>query len=83
MIMASKKQQTSRISELFETSKDRIAHARAAFDAANMTLTNARTFGTEANAQAASRALVERAEIYAGALRTHAMIVVDYAAERS
>lgn len=83
MIMARKKQQASRLSELLETSEERIKSAHTAFTAANMTLTNARTFGTEANAQAASRALIEAAEIYAAVLRTHARIVVDYAAERS
>ena len=80
---ARKKQQTSRMHELFATSEDRIKHARKAFDAARTTLTNAQTFGTEVHAQAAGRALVEAAAIYADALRTHAMIVVDYAAERS
>lgn len=73
---------TSRMAELLSTSEDRIKHAQKAFDAAIMTLSNAKTFGTEAHAQAAGRALVEAAESYAAALRTHAMIVVDYAAER-
>ena len=81
--MARKKAQaSSRMVELFSTSEDRIKHAQKAFDTALVTLNSAKTFGTEAHAQAAGRALVEAAESYAAALRTHAMIVVDYAAER-
>ena len=82
MTMARKKPQASRMSELFATSEDRVKHARKTFDAARTTLTNAQTFGTEVHTQAASRALAEAAESYSDALRTHAMIVRDYAAER-
>ena len=78
-----KKPQASRMSELFTTSEERVKLSRKAFEAARTTLTNAETFGTEGHTQAAKRALVEAAESYANALRTHAMIVVDYAAERS
>jgi hypothetical protein len=78
-----KKPQASRMSDLFVTSEERVKHAQKTFDAARTTLTNAQTFGTEAHAQAAGQALVEAARSYADALRTHAMIVVDYAAERS
>jgi len=74
---------TSRLAELLSTSEERIKHAQKAFDAALMTLTNAQTFGSEAHAQAAGSAFVEAAESYAGAMRTHAMLVVDYAAERA
>lgn len=79
---ARKKQQTSRMVELFTTSEERVKHARKTFETARTTLTNAETFGTEAHAQTAGQALVEAAASYSDALRTHAMIVADYAAER-
>ena len=73
----------SRIAGLFATSEERVRDARRAFDVARTTLTNARTYGTEAHAKAAGKLFVEAAENYADSMRTHAHLVVDYAAERA
>lgn len=81
--MARKKPTASRMSELLSTSEDRLERASQEFHAARTTLANAETFGTEAHAKAADQALVEAARSYASAMRTHAMVVVDYAAERT
>jgi hypothetical protein len=82
--MASKKHDApTRIIELFATSETRVERARKAFDAARTTMTNARTYGTATHAAAASQALIEAAEIYAGVMQTHAHVVMDYAAMMS
>ena len=78
-----KKQQVSRIAELFSTSEDRVNDARRAFEIARTTVANARTYGTEAHVAAARQLYQEAAESYATALRTHARLVVDYARENS
>ncbi len=71
----------SRIFELLSTSEDRVEHSQKAFNAARITLTNARTYGTEIHAAAALQAFRDAAEVYATSLRTHANIVTDFAAE--
>jgi hypothetical protein len=73
----------SRIAGFYATSNERIEEAQRRFEEARMTLTNAQTFGTEAHGTAAGKAFVDAAENYANALRTHARLVVEYAAERS
>lgn len=81
--MARKKPQASRMTDLFATSEDNLERSREEFDAARTTLTNARTFGGEDHALAAASAFTDAASSYAKALRTHASVVVDYAAERT
>lgn len=82
--MARKKTpELSRIAGFYATSEERVDDARKRFEEARTTLTNARTYGTEAHAQAAGQAFIYAAEVYADALRGHALITVDYAQERA
>jgi hypothetical protein len=73
----------SRIVELFATSEERVDQARRRFESAQTSLTNARAYGTEVHAIAAAQALMNVAESYADALRTHTHLVIDYAEERA
>jgi len=74
-MMASDKSPVTRMGDLFASSEKRLRRTKKAFNTARSALTNAQIVGTEA--QAASQAAAR----YADALRTHALIVVDYAAE--
>jgi hypothetical protein len=78
-----KKEQTqlSRLAGFYSMAEERVAAARKAFEKAHTTLSNARTYGTEAHVAAAASVLTEAAENYAEALRTCAHVVIDYAGE--
>jgi len=80
---ARRKEAQGRFAELFSTSEDRVDDARKRFEEARTTLANARTYGTQAHADAAAQAFRDAAESYASTLRTHARLVVDYAEERA
>ena len=81
--MARKRNPESQIAGFFATSEERVDDARKAFEVARTSLANARAYGTEAHAAAASQAFVDAADSYADAMRTHARLVVDYAKERA
>ncbi len=72
----------SRIAEFLAMSEEHVTRASKRFDAARTTVTHAEIYGTEAHTVAARQTFKETAEVYANALRTHASLVMDYAAER-
>jgi hypothetical protein len=71
----------ARILTIFSTSEDQVERTRKSFETARTTLANARTYGTEIHAAAARQAFLDASSVYADALRAHAHIVKDYAAE--